>query len=362
MPQSEVPTRDQPQQDHLRLPVEVFIGSSSEGKTYAQFIQGVIDARGGFKARPWWCGFFKFGKGNMESLTTAVGSVDAAVFVATPDDLRMMRNRKEFVMRDNVLFEYGLFSGRLGRFRTALAIVENQNPVKREPAFPTDLLGVTQIQLHVNKKDEWEDKISQWLETLEGSRPHIYMCWESENTAKKENLFINVARESKEAKYLVLRARDLLGNQGEITQLSRSRNPALHVRMLMLNFKDLTVPQFKELTSNTSLNWGENPNLKIERRDARARLAFAEKLIKDGMSFEYRLLPANKIPEMKLRLYDNCGFFTFYKRMGMMPWHQDRTLFGIDDRVRVRPQNSPLLMSLHHMYDRLWDSVPPPKR
>jgi hypothetical protein len=98
----------------------------------------------------------------------------------------------------------------------------------------------------------------------------------------------------------------------------------------------------------------EKPNLAKEKNDAGIRLAFAEEL-RHRMSFEYMLLPADKVPERKLRLYDESGFFTFYRMMGTYEEHQDRTLFGIDDRRRG--QNSPLLKSLKNMYERLWSSV-----
>jgi predicted nucleotide-binding protein len=102
--------------------VTAFIGSSSEGEGYARAIQDVITSLKGYAVLPWQSAFQE-GDTYIESLIAAVGSVDAAVFVATPDDQRKMRNREDLVIRDNVLFEYGLFSGKIGRFRTALAVV-----------------------------------------------------------------------------------------------------------------------------------------------------------------------------------------------------------------------------------------------
>jgi hypothetical protein len=343
---------DRGQEEDIRRPVEVFIGSTGERTDYAEVIESIIMKHRGFKPVLWSKSVFRVGEATIESLMRAVESVDAAIFVATPDDVRRMRGVEQMVLRDNVLFEYGLFSGKLGRSRTALAVVGG-------PTTPSDLLGVTQIYLPENA-EQWELKVGQWLNDLVGSRPHIYIGWDSESVAKRH--FLKIAEKSEEANYLVLRARDILDEEdGEIAKLSKSKNSALHVRILMLNFEDLTKTQFNEMTRHMNLNWGEKPSLKAERQKARERIAFANGLIKSGMSLQYRLLPANKIPEIKLRLYDDCGYFTFYRRMGTFMEHQDRALFGIDDSGRVSGSpKSPLLRSLRRMYDRLWDSVSEP--
>jgi predicted nucleotide-binding protein len=176
------------------MPVNVFIGSSSEGECYAKVIQDVITNLGDYEVLPWRSAFI-VGEATIESLITAAGNVDAAVFVATPDDIRVMRTRADLVIHDNVLFEYGMFSGKLGRFRTALAVVG-------DAVRPTDLIGVTHILLPLKEeKDEWvhyrtkfvDQKVREWLQKnfatrdlLATSRSLDYKCLESE-TAAKEN-------------------------------------------------------------------------------------------------------------------------------------------------------------------------------
>ena len=60
------------------------------------------------------------------------------MFVATPDDEMAKRGGTSLVMRDNVLFEFGLFAGILGRRRVFLLV-----PDKPRIDIPTDLLGLT---------------------------------------------------------------------------------------------------------------------------------------------------------------------------------------------------------------------------
>src|SRR6185369_11267703 len=62
---------------------------------------------------------------------------DFAVLVATPDDMVIRREEAALSPRDNILFELGLFMGRLGRSRTY---------VLTDPAavrLPSDFAGVT---------------------------------------------------------------------------------------------------------------------------------------------------------------------------------------------------------------------------
>ncbi len=71
-----------------------------------------------------------------------------AVFVATPDDgLAWDGGELNPAMRDNVLFEHGLFSGTIGRKRTFLI-----TPCGLR--LPTDLLGVTVLRYDINNCQE----------------------------------------------------------------------------------------------------------------------------------------------------------------------------------------------------------------
>ena len=60
----------------------------------------------------------------METLLNRASYYDYLIAVFTPDDVAAIRKRKVKVTRDNVIFEFGLFLGRLGPNRTFLIVQE----------------------------------------------------------------------------------------------------------------------------------------------------------------------------------------------------------------------------------------------
>ncbi|EKO3453991.1 nucleotide-binding protein [Vibrio fluvialis] len=114
----------------------LFIGSSVEGLDVAYAIQENLkyDA----ESTVWSQGVFDLSKTTMETLETTLNTQDFAVFVFSPDDEATMRGKSNQVVRDNVLFELGLFIGKLGRNRVYFLVPEKSNI-----HIPTDLLGVT---------------------------------------------------------------------------------------------------------------------------------------------------------------------------------------------------------------------------
>lgn len=114
----------------------VFIGSSVEGLNVAYPVQQNLLHEA--EVTVWDQGVFELSRTTMESLTKALSENDFAVFVFSPDDLIQIRNLKAPSVRDNVLFEFGLFIGKLGRERVFFII-----PSDGELHLPTDLLGVT---------------------------------------------------------------------------------------------------------------------------------------------------------------------------------------------------------------------------
>jgi hypothetical protein len=77
-------------------------------------------------------------EGTLESLVGAVEQFDFAILVLTPDDLVSSESQTTAAPRDNVLFELGLFMGRLGRDRTFI-VYDRTDQIK----LPSDLAGVT---------------------------------------------------------------------------------------------------------------------------------------------------------------------------------------------------------------------------
>jgi tetratricopeptide (TPR) repeat protein len=118
----------------------VFIGSSVEGLSVAYAIQQNLTHD--VEATIWSQGVFDLSRTPMESLITAVNTNDFAIFVFSPDDIVTLRGETNRVVRDNVLFEMGLFTGKLGRDRVYF-ISPDKIAGQEELHLPTDLIGVS---------------------------------------------------------------------------------------------------------------------------------------------------------------------------------------------------------------------------
>jgi hypothetical protein len=115
---------------------KVFIGCSSEGKRVAKLLQlGLTES---VDCMIWDQGVFGLSFGNLDSLVAATSQFDYAILVMTPDDQTETRGRTLNTVRDNVLFELGLFMGKLGRDRTFMV-----SPDDVQLDLPSDLAGVT---------------------------------------------------------------------------------------------------------------------------------------------------------------------------------------------------------------------------
>jgi hypothetical protein len=114
----------------------LFIGSSSEGLDVAENLQRVLDDF--FEATVWNQGVFGLSGTGIASLVHASRTYDFAALVLTPDDVLLTPDRTRPVVRDNVLFEAGLFVGAIGLERTVLVSCRDD-----DLDLPSDLDGVT---------------------------------------------------------------------------------------------------------------------------------------------------------------------------------------------------------------------------
>lgn len=124
-----------------------FIGSSSEGEPYAEALRYHL-ARASVPAELWSLGAFAAGDATIETLEENMAECSFAAFVATPDDAVTKREQLKLAPRDNVVLEYGMFLGRLGRSRTFLIVPQSLSDLH----LPTDLLGVT-LQTYDHEED-----------------------------------------------------------------------------------------------------------------------------------------------------------------------------------------------------------------
>src|SRR5829696_6294715 len=113
----------------------LFIGSSSEGLAFAQAVRAGLEVDA--EITLWNEGVFPLGQTFIEALFNALPRFDFAVLVLTADDLVFSRRAEALGPRDNVLFELGLFMGRLGRSRTFVL-----HQATTELKIPSDLSGL----------------------------------------------------------------------------------------------------------------------------------------------------------------------------------------------------------------------------
>jgi predicted nucleotide-binding protein len=138
---------------------QVFVGSSVEGLPVAEAIRLAFN-----HVQADLCvwsdagSVFKPSSTPIEDLASALERFDFAIFVMTPDDLLKLRRStgtepEQQAVRDNVLLEFGLFVGALGRERV-FGVVPRGEKMRRA----TDLAGVS---------------FEEYEPTAPGSRPNL---------------------------------------------------------------------------------------------------------------------------------------------------------------------------------------------
>ena len=116
---------------------QLFIISSKEALTIAQDIKASLQ-HNDVSVQIWTDGVFFLSGYALEALEYAVDESDFAIAIAQPDDTTTSRGIENKTARDNVIFELGLFMGKLGRRRTILF-----QPAGQELKLPSDLQGLT---------------------------------------------------------------------------------------------------------------------------------------------------------------------------------------------------------------------------
>jgi predicted nucleotide-binding protein len=119
-----------------KLRPQIFIGCSVEGLTEANIIQLLLKRSA--NTAIWSQGVFGLSRSTLETLVEKAGSFTHAILVLTPDDMLIKRADEAPTARDNVLFELGLFMGKLGRERTFVV-------TEKSVRLPTDLAGIATV-------------------------------------------------------------------------------------------------------------------------------------------------------------------------------------------------------------------------
>jgi len=105
---------------------------------------------------------FLLNKSTFQNLIESARKFEYGIFVATADDIIEKRGEISICMRDNVLFEAGMFLGSLGLTRAFLL-------VDRVCALPTDYLGTTVSSYDSSNLDEKITEIVENIKTTQNS-------------------------------------------------------------------------------------------------------------------------------------------------------------------------------------------------
>ena len=129
----------------LKLP-NLFIGSSKEAVNIAEKLGKSLNRVS--KTTLWNDDAFKLTKTSIESLFLQLDNSDFGIFIFNADDIIDIKGKRYTITRDNVIFELGLFMGRLGRERCIMILPKKQLDFR----VPTDLLGIAySVYDHIKK-------------------------------------------------------------------------------------------------------------------------------------------------------------------------------------------------------------------
>ncbi|MBS46949.1 MULTISPECIES: TIR domain-containing protein [Sphingobium] len=125
----------------------VFVASSAEHLDLAYAVQEGLEHDA--EVTVWSQGVFLPSRTTMATLVDQLDETDFAIFILAPDDVTQIRNASVNSVRDNVIFELGLFAGRLGPERCYMIVPRGDE----ELHLPTDLLGLTPALYDPDRQD-----------------------------------------------------------------------------------------------------------------------------------------------------------------------------------------------------------------
>ncbi|MDR3046336.1 MAG: nucleotide-binding protein [Bacteroidales bacterium] len=160
---------------------------------------------------------FSVGNTTIENLETIVEreQIGASVFIFSADDKIWWRDKvngkseDKNAPRDNVIFEHGLFSGKLGRKKS---IIVKCGEVEK---MPSDLYGVTSIDLSKENREAGTRKLIQWVNNL---KTEISNDTNSETINTKPRVFCEYHADlEKEKAAIEQELSDIKGGSGILT-------------------------------------------------------------------------------------------------------------------------------------------------
>jgi len=126
---------------------KIFIGSSVESLPWAYAVQESLEHEA--VSTVWTQGIFNPSATALESIFSKLDAVDYGIFILAADDLANLRGNEVSITRGNVVFELGIFVGRIGIKRTFLLIPSDVDNFR----LPTDLLGIVPLTYESKRVD-----------------------------------------------------------------------------------------------------------------------------------------------------------------------------------------------------------------
>jgi hypothetical protein len=148
--------------------MKVFIGSSSEAATpnglldkIANIVQLCEKTPIKWNEKPT---IFRASQSILENLEEIPKreNIEASIFICTEDDKTDYRGTEIKTPRDNVIFEHGLFSGKLGRQKSVIVKCGNVT-------LPNDIDGIICFDFSPGKDEGGAMDLKQWLNELKGT-------------------------------------------------------------------------------------------------------------------------------------------------------------------------------------------------
>jgi len=127
---------------------KVFIGCSREGLDFARKVESNLASVA--EVTVWPQGSFELGKSVFDSLISFLNKYDFGIFIFWLDDTLRIRDKEYLSVRDNVVLEFGLFTGGFGKERTFFMYPSDQEKFHR----PSDLDGIIGAAFESSRIDE----------------------------------------------------------------------------------------------------------------------------------------------------------------------------------------------------------------
>lgn len=135
----------------MELKPTLFIGSSKEGLEVARLVKTHLSEFA--DCRIWNEDVFELNQSYFDTLKDVLNLYEYGVLIGTADDLQISRGEERWQARDNVLFEFGMFLGRLG---TNKVFFLKESGTK----IPSDLSGIALLEFS-SKMDNLEAQIRE---------------------------------------------------------------------------------------------------------------------------------------------------------------------------------------------------------